>query len=341
MQQSRKGNNKAKKSKQPKQKQNAQPKISRPTAPVAVGVKARVPTPKFTPLSKGRVRVTHQELIGNITGSNDFVTTLYPINAGLSSMFVWLSNIAPNYESYKFKTLRFRYEPACATTQVGTIYLTVDFDASDPAPPTEPDLSTYEGTSRGSPWTYHQYNCAPHNLNKRTSYYVRNGPLTGNQDIVLYDVGNLVVATDGNGGTPALGKLWVEYDVEFTTPQLNSNGIGQAKYLRASGTDATTNPANVGNAPIVVTAAGGVVTVTSTSNYQGLISLIANGTGVGSTIGGTATRTALTGFANAPATVFQSTTIATFSRGQTVTFTLSGTLTSYVVRLGQYAYANA
>jgi len=48
--------------------------------------------------------------------------------------------------------------------------------------------------------------------------YVRANLVPGS-DLKTYDAGQLFVATADCGGTPAIGKLWVEYDVELFVPQ--------------------------------------------------------------------------------------------------------------------------
>jgi len=56
---------------------------------------------------------------------------------------------------------------------------------------------------------------------------------------MLFDVGNLfVIAGGGSGGPPGLlGELWVEYDCELITPELNSSNLtldGAAQWSRDS-----------------------------------------------------------------------------------------------------------
>jgi hypothetical protein len=65
--------------------------------------------------------------------------------------------------------------------------------------------------------------------------YVRSGPLGPNLDIKTYDSGTLFVATvDGASGSPPWGKLWVEYDVTFSVPQVTNTGLNSYIHLTST-----------------------------------------------------------------------------------------------------------
>lgn len=49
-------------------------------------------------------------------------------------LFPWLSNIAINFDQYRFKRLTFHFKPAVPTITPGTVYLYIDPDVYDPQP---------------------------------------------------------------------------------------------------------------------------------------------------------------------------------------------------------------
>lgn len=81
------------------------------------------------------------------------------------------------------------------------------------------------------------------------SHFVRLGPLGANQDIKTYDCGNLFVCGDVTNPT-TVGKLIVDYDVEFFNPQLPPTGDPLVGGIQAvtGGTPSKTTP--LGSAPV-------------------------------------------------------------------------------------------
>ncbi len=319
---------------------------SQTTAPVSVGIVGKVNSPKMNYKNAGTVCVSHTELIGDVNGSVGLNVATYSINAGLSTMFVWLSNMASNYESYKFRKLHFRYVQACATTATGQVYLTVEFDPSDVAPSSEQQLATYDGVVYGTPWANHIYKCALRNLSKRSSYFTRIGTLSNSADLPLYDVGYLVVATTGNASTALVGKIWVDYEVELVTPQLGSIAVGRSLSANFSGADNfVTVPAKAGNAQLTASVAANVLTITAQQPYSSLLSFTVAGTGLVSVaLAGTAVVTAVTNVTNAGGTASVVGANVNFANvGDTLTITIASptTVTATRARFGQYNTANA
>lgn len=313
--------------------------INLQTAPAAVSAVAKTLAPKWKPMKGGKVCVSHLELIGTLNGSDDFTVQTFPLNPGLTQVFLWLSSIAQNYESYNFKQLRFVYAGAASSTTPGTVYLAIDFDPADPPPQTEQQLAVYFDCVSGAPWTKKLvYNATKSNMSKQKTYLIRNSNDPTPSNLPTYDTGNLIVGTEGNGLTTAIGKLWIEYEVEFQTPQGVITGPGRSLSGKYTGTDGTTNPAFSGNAPIDVTAAGGIITITSRQSYQALVDFTAGG----STITGVTTTGAQlvqkTSVINAGTTgILVNYTLAFTAPKQVVTLDLqSATMTSYAMRVGQY-----
>ncbi len=178
--------------------------------------------PKIVTLRNGDCEIVMREYIADIiaasTGAN-FNLTQFAINPGQASMFPWLSKIAQNFESYKFKKLKFCYETEAPSSLGGTLVMAVDYDASDVAPANKQQALAYRGSVRSAPWTPCCHTSVGEDLSKQKSYFVRPGSVPANSDIKLYDVGNLNVITQGiSTNSATCGELYVEYAVKLMTP---------------------------------------------------------------------------------------------------------------------------
>jgi hypothetical protein len=247
--------------------------------------------PNQTHLPNGDCIVEHSEFIQDIPGSVAFGVAGLPVNPGQSTMFPWLSQIAPNYESYKFETLIFTYENAVGSQTAGKVLLGVDYDASDPAPVDKQQFASYQGYSSDAPWkTFTQHN-SRENLSKRSSYYVRSGAVPANSDIKLYDVGNLFVATQGMSDATNVGELYVKYRIKFMTPQIQNPAVGLSKSAAVSTIGGVVSKVSGSNAPITVAGDVNSQTITFTSAFNCLVN---TGLGCASApsiiLSGTATR---------------------------------------------------
>lgn len=197
--------------------------LAQTKAPVAKSRNVRTNAPAYLNAPGGSVRVRHREFLWDIVGSVEFAWDEFAINPGVPETFPWLSAIAARFESYKFHSLRFCYEPAVSTTTPGTVILAVDYDASDIGPETKTVALSYRGAVRAAPWDECAFIAQQDDLHKAKSNYVRSGLAPSGTDIKMYDVGNLYVATQGQAAATAVGELYVEYDVELMTPQLNAD----------------------------------------------------------------------------------------------------------------------
>ncbi len=177
--------------------------------------------------------VNHRELIGTVNGSIAFTPTKYVCNPGMAATFPWLSGQAQQWEQYRFNKLRFRYLTRSATTTVGSVIMAPDYDPTDAAPSSELAVSTYQDCVEDAVWVQ-ELTC---DLNVDSMFpsgrrkYVRSGSV-GQEDLKLYDAANFFLCTLEQIGTNAIGKLWVEYDVDFFTPQTAvASSASTARYL--------------------------------------------------------------------------------------------------------------
>lgn len=173
--------------------------------------------------TKDGLRIVHREYVGDVnTNTSGFaVVNTLQINPGLSGVFPWLSLIAANFEVYEFHRLKFVYQAAAPTSQAGTLFMAIDYDAADSAPANKAELMSNMTAVSSSIWASNSinYDCAMRQY--MSNRFTRNASLT-NVDIKTYDAGNLYLAIEG-AATVSPGNIYVEYDVSLRIPQIPSN----------------------------------------------------------------------------------------------------------------------
>lgn len=304
-------------------------------------------------MDDGSVRIRHREYIGDVAGSVLFASTAYAINPGVATSFPWLSTIALNYESYLFHGLAFEYETQKSTATSGTVLMAVDYDASDAAPVSKTQQMSYQNAVRAAVWSECCYRADVRDLHKFGSKrYLRSGNLAANQDIKTYDVGNLFISTQGCADATALGELYVVYDVELQTPQLDLTGAISAFSAKSVATANVTavnifgglnDDVTTGGLPI--TTANSILTINRAGQFivvQDVVGTVFSG--VAPTITGTATVTLVSLIVDAAATAARLLILVNATAGQTVIFNyvpVCATLTASTTRIGAYQYSLA
>lgn len=209
-------------------------------APVAESFHERTQKPRIQQRHDS-IRVRHREFLWDIVGSVEFAYDQFAVNPGLAETFPWLSAIANRYESYRFHKLRFVYEPATSTATSGAVMMACDYDASDSGPNTKTVLMAYKNAQRSAPWAACENVSDISDMRKVPTYYVRSG-VVASTDIKTYDVANFFIATNGQASATDIGELYVEYDVELLTPQLN-NSAPSLDMVNSTGVGVVTNAA--------------------------------------------------------------------------------------------------
>lgn len=245
-------------------------------APASSSLVSRTKPPVFRSRTARSTRITHRELIAQVSGTVAFTATQFAINPGMSSTFPWLSTQASSWEQYKFHRLAFCYESRCSSATNGTCILAPDYDAADTTPTSEVIASSYADTTEAVPWTT-KFSCAlnPNSmLGLAPRKYVRTEGLADNLDVKTYDSGNMYLCTT-DGTATNWGKLYVEYDVELFVPQLNPTGSLQvdAYHSQNMGAVTTASPFGVplgpltGSDPLLFTTSGSVITFLKSGTF--------------------------------------------------------------------------
>jgi len=185
-----------------------------------------VQVPQF---SSGRQTniVCHREYLTDIVGTSGFDVKKYPVNPGISTTFPWLSTLAQNYQEYRIHGIIFEFRSLITDFVTGgapgVIVMATNYNADAPlfSSKQEMENSEYAVATKPTLSLIHGLECAA-NQTVLPEKYVRTGSVPSGQDLRMYDLGNVQVATQGNP-TQLLGELWVSYCVEFYKPRLPDN----------------------------------------------------------------------------------------------------------------------
>ena len=163
--------------------------------------------------------VVASELLASVNGSVGFTSTKFPLNPGLASVFPRLSKEAAVWQHYRFKKLSFRYVTRSSTNTAGSVILSPSYNPAEIAPSNETEASNTAQAVEDVTWSK-EITCRlkpgsmyPIGPKKQVRYFNIPG------DLNVYDVGNLYVCTKGQIDASEIGKLWVDYEVEFYIPQ--------------------------------------------------------------------------------------------------------------------------
>jgi len=203
-------------------------------APTSIASQQRQRGPRSQTRFDGKsIIIKRRELIGSISGSTSFSVRKYAVNPGIASTFPLLSVQAPQWEQYRFRKLAFEYITRTATTTLGSVIMAPDYDAEDVSPASEAQITGYEGAVEDAPWKNISSFIDCNAISPGPRKFIRSGAVAG--DIKNYDALNFFVATLEEVGTDAIGKLWVDYEVELSVPQnspSDQSGPTRVSYFR-------------------------------------------------------------------------------------------------------------
>jgi hypothetical protein len=198
--------------------------------------------PTFSAQSDG-VRIKHREYVADIIGNTTFQTQL---DAGITptsfELFPWLSQVAVNFETFRFEGLVFEYrstsEFSTTNPALGTILMCGIYDVNKPLFTNKQALESYEYAVSIKPNmnAMMPIECRP------SSQVLKNlltGPQPAGTDKQFYALANLQVAAQGQPSAYTCGELWVTYDVLLQKPRIDpSPFLNTATYAFVSPTTA-------------------------------------------------------------------------------------------------------
>jgi hypothetical protein len=216
-------------------------------APVSYGSSL---TMKTRGRSGGSYRFSRKEYIMDIDGNTsafNLVATI-PIQPGIASFLPWGNGIANLYDMYRFHRLRFCYYNKTSSGNKGEIALVFEPNPKDSPPGTLVAALNDSIHYTGSVWVNGCLEVPRENLNRYSKFLTRNAIVAS--DITTFDVGSLWVITSKNLDNTTIGQLWVEYDIEYFSPQVDS-GVAPLPSVTTAMTHAATQPV-VGATPLVM-----------------------------------------------------------------------------------------
>lgn len=166
--------------------------------------------------ARGAYVVSNREFVRDIHGTDTFLTVEILAQPGNTSLFPWLSKIAPTHQSYRFKKLEFTFVPLAATDERGRVTMAFAIDPLDPAVLSKEQLFQYPNSTEGSVWASLCLNVTKE-VTGKGKLYTRTG-FVDNTDLKTYDAGRLIIATSGGLNSNAIGELFVDYEVELYHP---------------------------------------------------------------------------------------------------------------------------
>lgn len=189
--------------------------------PAAMNAINITPTPVVTQGKKKSTIVSHREFLANLEGNLTYEVSAYALNPGLSETFPWLFNTAKNYEKYRVKKFIVELLTNSGSSASGTYGLAIDYNAADPAPNTEQQLMAFQGATNSSVWNSCILRSDKFNIGSAyKELFVRTGNVPAGEDLKTFDFGTLYAYTTGSANDALLGKIYVDYEIEFFTPQL-------------------------------------------------------------------------------------------------------------------------
>lgn len=242
--------------------------------------------PPIVANSSGRFIFQRQEYLGDISPSDIFTLTRYPLNPGQSNTFPWLAQIARSFEQWKPHGIVFYFRSLsspnvlseAANTSLGAVVMSTQYDPKDAPFLTKIEMENYWCTNSGPPYKdqIHPVECAK-NQTLLNELLVRIAGQDPDSDLSFYDLGNFDIATVGCPGEDGtIGELWVSYCIEFMKPKIPEvPDSPELVDFWTLGVPAASRPLGSSPPTEILNTLGGVLdnTLAGTITYDGVLSL--------------------------------------------------------------------
>lgn len=202
-----------------------------------------------------KIIISHRELCESvIVPTNAFgfrVLFRKRVNPGSVGTNSWLAVFGQNYESFVIRKFHIIYVPRTSTIVDGNIHISPDYDAADRATSTEKEITSNVNTVTSQIWKETRCVLDPAKLNRLYKAHVNMDDQrfsNTSQDQKTIDPAFFSIAVDFDNSsltqTRTLGKVYVEYTVEFFEPQhttfpLDLGGAGTNKTNGFNNTNTT------------------------------------------------------------------------------------------------------
>lgn len=207
-------------------------------------------------VARRSIILSGREFWQTITGNTTYGCQSQLLRPTDSSLFSWLAAIAKKFEEFKFLSLKFVYEPQCATSKSGTVGLFFDGDPTHVAPANWNNFINTGANVHGAVWDSHTFVVPPHLYRSRKSYYTRSEwddineqqlSLSNNPafqkptDPLEYYPGIFGVCTAECADTNAIGKVYVEYSIMLASQNVDGFNVTPITADRVLSTEVAIN----------------------------------------------------------------------------------------------------
>lgn len=200
------------------------------SAPVA---KSAVFRQKGPNLNGGKsFRIRNREMLVTVDAGLAFDLYRYQNQPGVDITFPWLSQVAVGFREYRFRKLVFHYEPNCSSSSAGALIMVPLYNADDLSPTSVPQALDMKGAVNVPIWQRASISFSGQKFIK--NLFVRTSSTSSS--LLLTDFGAFVFILDNVPEGRNLGKIIVEYDVDFFIP-IRTSGISSgygASYAHGS-----------------------------------------------------------------------------------------------------------
>jgi len=198
--------------------------------PAAKSYTAKTSGPRGS-FKSGNLNIKRREFVGTATNGSvtgfsltpvSYSTPGYDLNPSEAHLFPWLSQIAPCYERFRFKSVSFEFIPSQPTTTAGRYYAAVDYDYDDAVATSKEGLMGNCTAVEAPVWQGCTLTCDPASLNRDMPFRFVSCTTRGlNVEARTTYAGYMMVAFDTSVANCLL-DIWVTYDIEFATPVYDS-----------------------------------------------------------------------------------------------------------------------
>lgn len=187
--------------------------------------------PQFIAKNPGSTRILHREYVTEVASPGfGFAIKSFVINPEVPASFPWLSQIALNFEQYRFHGLVFEFKTTSATavastnTALGSVILATQYNSLEIPFVSKLQMDQYEFAVATNPSIscIHPVECST--AVGAPDYFYCDPGFNNTGDPRFSIMGNFSIATQGQQAASTIGELWVSYDIEFFKPRLD-NGV--------------------------------------------------------------------------------------------------------------------
>ena len=174
-------------------------------------------------VSASAVRQTGSEWLIDVNPNVDLINGIwkesFSINPADAMTFPRLSAIASQYQKYSVSNLKVVYTPACATTQVGSVYLAIQTDPAAAPPTSTMELLGLKGAIRFAPWQPASLPIDDATMSKAFKNYIIDPSHAVQDTDPTRTVCRMILMTDKIPKGTEAGVLTLSYNVTLLDPR--------------------------------------------------------------------------------------------------------------------------